>query len=295
MSDEKTIDTLIEDIGNLFHDPDHKVDPQNLELFGKNCMAALQESIEEATTARPATLRMSKVGTPDRKLWYEMNNNNTTPVAPEIDPALLTKFLYGHILEELVLFLCREAGHKVEGEQDECDIGGIKGHRDCKIDNVVVDVKSASKFAFEKFRTGKLFKDDPFGYIPQISGYVQADEEAEDYGAFLTINKESGELTLLKVEPIDMVDAEALVEHKKKVAVQDNVPVVKCYEPRPQYKDPKKDNGNKLLHWNCSYCKFKDNCWADANGGDGIRRFKYANKVEEFVEVKKVPKVEEIL
>lgn len=285
----KTIDTLIDDIHNIFHDPDHKVDPQNLEMFGENCKAALQESIEEATTARPATLRMSKIGTPDRKLWYEMNNPPSPSQQREIDPALLTKFLYGHILEELVLFLAREAGHDVKGEQDECDVGGVKGHRDCVIDNVVVDVKSASKFAFEKFRTGKLFRDDPFGYIPQISGYVQADPTTEDFGAFLAINKESGELTLLKVDPIDMVDSEALVEHKKQIITDEDIPKNKCYPTRPIG-----TSGNEAIHWNCGYCPFKDKCWADANGGQGIRRFKYANKIEELVVIKKVPMVEEL-
>jgi hypothetical protein len=290
----KTIDTLIEDMHNVFRDPTHKVDPKNLELFGKNCMEALQNSVEEASKPRANNLRMSKIGTPDRKLWYEMNSPAPT-TAPPVDPALMTKFLYGHILEELVLFFARESGHLVEGEQDECDIGGIKGHRDCKIDNVVVDVKSASNFGFKKFQNNGLFKDDPFGYIPQLSGYVQADEEAEDFGAFLAINKESGELTLLRVDPIDMVDAPQLVEHKKEVATAEEIPDTKCYQPRPQVKDPAKDNGNRLLHWNCGYCKFKDECWKDANGGDGIRRFKYANKVEEFVEVVKKPLVQEIV
>jgi hypothetical protein len=292
----KTIDTLIDDIHNIFHDPDHKVDPQNLQMFGENCKKALQESIEEATTARPATLRMSKIGTPDRKLWYEMNGQSPSSTKQrEIDPALLTKFLYGHILEELVLFFCREAGHDVRGEQDECDVGGVKGHRDCVIDNVVVDVKSASKFAFEKFRTNKLFRDDPFGYIPQISGYVQADPTTEDFGAFLAINKESGELTLLKVEPIDMVDSAALVEHKKDIIKQETLPKHKCYEPRPQNADPSKDNGNRLLPWNCGYCPFKEQCWSDANGGAGLRKFQYANnKIVEFTEVVKKPLVEEI-
>ncbi len=149
----KTIHTLIEDIHNLFHDPDHKVDPDNLERFGENCKKALQESIEEATTPRNPTLRMSKIGVPDRKLWYEMNQEIDPTALPEINPVLLTMFLYGHIVEELVLFLAREAGHNVEGEQDECEINGVLGHRDCKIDNVVVDVKRASGFSFNKFKS----------------------------------------------------------------------------------------------------------------------------------------------
>jgi hypothetical protein len=287
----KTLDTLIEDIHGIFHDPSHEVCPENLERFGENCKKALKESIEEATTQRPPTLRMSKIGTPDRKLWYEMNGATpaVTSGKKEIDPALLTKFLYGHILEELVLFLCREAGHTVEGEQDECIVNGVKGHRDAKIDGVVVDVKSASKFAFQKFKTGSLFKDDPFGYIPQISGYVQADPEAADYGAFLAINKETGDLALLKVDPIDMVDAESRISHIRDVVESPAPPVQKCYEPIPLGKA-----GNTGLAMNCVYCPFKHECWKDANGGRGLRAFQYSNKVEYLTHVAVPPRVPEL-
>jgi hypothetical protein len=282
----KDLKTLIEDIHNLFHDPSHKVDPKNLELFGENCKKALQESIEEATTVRNPTLRMSKIGVPDRKLWYEMNNPPDPNAPVELDPVLLTRFLYGHILEELVLFLCREAGHKVEGEQDECDVAGIKGHRDCKIDGVVVDVKSASGFAFNKFKMGTLFKDDPFGYIAQLSGYVQADEEAADYGAFLAINKENGELCLLKVDKIDMVNAVERVEHLKELIKEDKPPEEKCYQPQQHRNGPK---GNLEVHRNCSYCPFMRECWSDANDGKGIRTFGYAERDVHLVEIKKLP------
>lgn len=285
----KTIDTLIDDIHNLFHDPDHKVDPKNLEIFGENCKQALQNSIEEATTVRSPSLRMSKIGVPDRKIWFEFNNDEHPSQRAELDPSLLIKFLYGHILEELVLFLARESGHIVEGEQDEFVLEGIKGHRDCKIDNVVVDVKSASKFGFEKFRTGKLFKDDPFGYIAQISAYVQSDETAEDYGAFLAINKESGELALLKVDPIDMINAEQRVKDLKSLVNDQEPPKEKCYPTRPVG-----TSGNEAVHWNCTYCPFMQRCWKDANEGKGLRSFQYSNKVEHLCTVKVEPKVKEI-
>ena len=57
----------------------------------------------------------------------------------------------------------------------------------------MVDVKSASDFSFRKFSHRTLFKgDDPFGYIGQISAYMEALNFEE--GAFFAINKNSGEL-----------------------------------------------------------------------------------------------------
>ena len=130
---------------------------------------------------------MSSIGAGDRKLWYL---HNLPPESQEIlsGPTHI-KFLYGHLLEELLLLLVKEAGHTVEGEQDTLEIEGVQGHRDSVIDGVTVDVKTASKWGFKKFQEATLFTDDPFGYIAQISAYMEA---GKTDGAFLAINKESG-------------------------------------------------------------------------------------------------------
>src|SRR5690606_6702193 len=127
-------------------------------------------------------------GLPNRKLWYMMN----TDVKQVNKPSDYIKFLFGHILEHLVLLLVREAGHVVEDEQKKVELEGVEGTIDCKIDGVLVDVKSASNHGIKKFKNDTLTHDDPFGYLGQISGYTKAvgDEEA----AFLAINKENGEL-----------------------------------------------------------------------------------------------------
>jgi hypothetical protein len=234
------------------------------------------------------TLRMSRIGVPDRKLWYEMHPD-TSQEHVEIDPATQIKFLYGHLLEELVLFLCKEAEHDVSGEQDELIIDDIVGHRDCKIDNVTVDVKSASRFSFQKFSTGSLHKDDPFGYIAQLSGYVQADPTSEDYGAFLAINKESGELTLLVIDEIDMIDAEQRVQDVKSLITEPTPPSSKCYPVRPIGK-----SGNEAVSIACTFCPHMKECWSDANDGKGLRSFKYSTRIEHLTKVVVEPKVEEL-
>ena len=48
------------------------------------------------------TLRMSNIGKPSRQLWYDMNSKDVS--ARELESSTLIKFLYGHLLEVLVLF-----------------------------------------------------------------------------------------------------------------------------------------------------------------------------------------------
>lgn len=103
------------------------------------------------------TVRMSNVGKPARQLWFEKRDKDSKR---DIDAPTQLKFLYGHLLEEIVLMLVRMAGYTVTDEQKEVDIKGIKGHMDCKINGEVVDIKTASRFAFNKFQNNALADDD---------------------------------------------------------------------------------------------------------------------------------------
>ena len=102
------------------------------------------------------------------------------------------------------------AGHKVTDEQKEVKVGGILGHMDCKIDGEVVDIKSASGYAFQKFKNGTLAEDDVFGYMAQLAGYEQAEKSTG--GGFLAINKENGELALFKPEELDKPNITAKIK-----------------------------------------------------------------------------------
>ena len=104
-------------------------------------------------------LRMSNIGKPARQLWYEHRDNNNEN---KISPDTLIKFLYGHLLEEVLLLLVKLSGHEVTDEQKEVEVDGIVGHIDCKIDGEVIDVKTSSGRAFNKFTTGSLAENDPF-------------------------------------------------------------------------------------------------------------------------------------
>lgn len=296
----KSIDTLVDDIYGLFLNKDHKISNESVDRFAQSLAEVIKTRLEinngPDEIQNKSVLRLSKLGTKDRKLWFEARNKrlasegqgegfiDTTP-----EPQDFIKFLYGDIIEELLLFLVRESGHVVEGEQGEVEVNGIKGHRDCKIDGVTSDIKSTSSFSFKKFSEGRLFNDDPFGYIAQISSYCYADNSP--IGAFLAMNKESGELALLKVNPVDMLDPVKRAERVKEVVELPEPPAEKCYEPVPNG-----TKGNMVLHRNCGYCPFKDECWSkDANNGQGLRKFRYSDGIKYFTRVVETPRVEEVV
>lgn len=228
------------------------------------------------------TVRMSNVGKPERQLWFESKDDN---ISSTIDGPTQIKFLYGHLLEEIVLMLVEMAGHKVTDQQKEVKVEGVVGHMDCKINGEVVDVKTASRFAFNKFKNNRLAEDDPFGYLGQLSAYEAA--EGTDNGGFLVLNKESGELCMHTPDLVDKIDVKEKIS-KLIPALSVDTPPERCYDPVP---DGKK--GNMKLPKPCSWCKYKYTCHQDANDGQGLRTFKYSNGLSYLTEVVVEPKVEE--
>jgi hypothetical protein len=283
---KKTLDTLVQDIydklDTLTEGKSLNVSEETADAFGEAMKKALLHWSAEHPVDKP-TLRMSNVGKPNRQLWYDMKsenqkNNFTAPVQ--------IRFLYGHILEEVVLFLARLAGHEVTDEQKEISVSGIKGHMDCKIDGEVVDIKTASGFAFKKFKEGTLPDDDPFGYMAQIAGYEEA--EGTQHGGFLTLNKESGELALFRPQELDKPNIKQRIKTLKAQIKKDTPPEL-CYNPVPDGKA-----GNMKIARGCTWCRHKFVCHSDANDGEGLRVFKYSKKLEYLTNVVKLPRVKEV-
>ena len=163
----KTIHTLVDDIYRLIEtkEAEESLDVEaEIELFGENMKTLMRTEFGRKRTTDRRTLRLSNIGRDDRVLWNVVNGTEKE----EIKPATYIKFMYGHLIEEMLLFMTRMAGHEVSDEQRVCEVEGIKGHMDCKIDGLVVDVKSASAFGFKKFKDGTLAMDDAFGYVDQI-------------------------------------------------------------------------------------------------------------------------------
>ena len=126
---------------------------------------AIKDALRHWANPQPQdkfTVRMSNLGKPLRQLWFDSKKQAQ---AARIPASTFIKFLYGHLMEEIVLMLVRMAGYTVTDEQKEVELKGIKGHIDCKINGEIVDIKTASNFSFKKFADGTLHDNDPFGYL----------------------------------------------------------------------------------------------------------------------------------
>jgi hypothetical protein len=226
---------------------------------------------------------MSNLGKPDRRLWLEINH----PDAGEpLTASTYVKFLYGDILEELILFLAKEAGHTVEGEQDRVEINGVIGHRDAVIDGVLTDVKSASSYSFKTFRSGELADNDKFGYIDQINQYLFAAQEDpivrdKEVAAFFVIDKQNGFMCVDK-HTNNNKDYVQVVEAKRQMLAEKEIPPL-CYPAIPEGK-----SGNEKLGIECSYCPFKKVCYPN------LRTFRYSYGPVYLTKVVKEPKVPEV-
>ena len=271
------ISTLVQDIYDRVAS-NKRVSRENLEAFLEGVSAVLIQHLEEErNTSSEKRIRMSSIGKPDRKIWMELNGPK---VERSYQPSTLIKFLYGSIIEELVLFLAKEAGHSIQEPQKQLELEGIKGHIDCKIDGEIVDVKSASDFAFRKFKTGSIEYDDPFGYIAQVSAYAEA--EGKDVGYLLAMNKVSGELALLELDDMTLINATSRIQDVKNIVSSSSMPDF-CYSPEPDGKA-----GNMKLARDCVYCPYKWTCFPD------MRVFRYQDGVKYLTTVEREPKVPEI-
>ena len=253
-----------------------------IDQFGED----MKEVLRHWSTPSPRateTLRMSNIGRPNRQLWFDMK---TEAQAQPMPPATFIKFLYGHMLEEVILLLVKLAGHKVSDEQKEVKVKGVQGHMDCVIDGEVIDIKTASGFAFKKFKDGTLREDDTFGYLAQLAGYEAG--HGTSGGGFLAMNKESGELALYLPEELDKPNIETKISKVKK-SLKDDTPPELCYQPIPDGV-----SGNMKLPRGCMYCRHKIECHKDSNNGKGLRVFQYAKGLSYLTRVVKQPKVQEI-
>ena len=283
----KKLDTLVEDIYDklsvLSDGESLNIDDKTIDAFGES----MKEVLSQWSNPRPrdsGTLRMSNIGKPMRQLWYDMRSESKT--TERIKPSVFIKFLYGHLLEEVLLMLIKIAGHEVTDEQKEVSVSGIKGHMDCVIDGEVVDIKTASSFAFKKFYNKTLAEDDMFGYLPQLAGYEAA--TGTNKGGFLAMNKESGEITLYRPDSFDKPDIKKKIKTVKKLIKIDTPPAL-CYNTVIDGAA-----GNMSIARGCTWCRHKFECHADSNEGKGLRVFKYSNRYSYLTRVVKEPKVLEV-
>lgn len=280
----KTIETLIDDIYGLFDDPEtFNPTEEQIENFGNRLATHIKNRVAEQRVPKNGTgLRGSALGVScDRKSWYE--NHAEDYEAEPLPASKRLSFLYGDIIEEMLLFLAETSGHSVAGAQDTIEVDGIVGHRDCIIDGVTIDVKSASTFSMRKFRDHDLVKTDPFGYLHQLSFYMEGSKGDpalmdETRGGFLVMDKQHGNLVLDMYSVKELPEIRERISHKKEVVSQDNPPA------RGFSQEPDGVSGNQKLGLTCSYCAFKETCWP------GLRTFLYSNGPRFLTVVAKRPR-----
>ena len=278
------IDTLVEDIYRVVSEGIDVTEDQAIK-FGKTLGDLISQRLRDrkAGLERKFTLRMSNIGKGARQLWYDKNFGKEE----QLEPNTLIKFMFGDIIEQLVLFLAELSGHEVTELQSEVTLDGIKGHIDADIDGVTIDVKSASTYSFKKFANGTLADNDSFGYIEQIAGYAKA---RDTDGGFIAVDKQNGHIAYLPFakKELSVFKVDDRIEYIKKVIDAPEVPE-RCYPDEEMGK-----SGNRKIGVVCSYCPHKDRCWSDANGGLGLRKFIYSSGPVWLTHVTSEPKVFEV-
>lgn len=275
------LDSLIEDIDKLFdQSKPREVSEEHLEIFARNMKDILRDRLSHnEQEKRP--IRFSGLGKPPRQVWYDANPDGTEE---KLSPTTLRKFLLGDIIEQFLLFLVREAGHSVDCEQAKVELDGVTGSIDCFIDDVLVDVKSASPFGFKKFEDGSILEgNDSFHYIEQLAGYANVLTPNKP-AAWLAMDKVSGDICIryLPVDIINQHKPEDKIESLKNV-LERSVPPERCYQ---DVEDGK--SGNRKLGTACGYCSHKRRCWPE------IRTFLYSSGPRFFTKVVKEPNVFEV-
>jgi len=270
---------VVQDILDMMSNPP-KVTQEWADELGNGISNMLMNRLND--TEPRYKLRLSALGQGDRKLWYGVRPD--TP-KEELSPETRIKFLYGDIIELVYFALIKLAGHKVTGEQDEVELEGIKGHIDGYVDGVLIDVKSASSFSFNKFKDETVQMSDPFGYYAQMGAYAEATNSP--VGGWFVMDKQLGKLCFSRALESYVPNMRQRAIDVKQMVEQQCEPE-RCAEPVPDGK-----SGNMKLATICSYCDFKKHCYRDANDGQGLRTFIYSNGPRFLTSVTKLPKVSE--
>ena len=275
-----SIYTLETDIRNLLTTKNWFTKSLQKEL-GEAVSSRIKAQYEEVKTP---LLRLSKMGPQCPKaLWHSIH---TPELAEPLGHWVQNKFTIGNFWEAYGLILCKAAGHKVEGEQDELVLDGIKGHRDAVVDGCVLDFKSCSSRQYQKFKLKTLANDDPFGYLDQLDGYVVASMAdslvtVKDRGFFFAIDKQMGHMNVYE----HIVRTGSIIERIKeyKSVVERNDPP-QCTCETTSFGA----SGNIKLDIRASYSPFKWTCFPN------LRCFLYEAGPIYLTKIMRKPDVREV-
>lgn len=274
-----SIHTIVPDIYKIVGSKDGWFDATLAEGFSRELGLKLVE--KTLPRNKVPTLRLSQMGPICQKqLWHSIH----TPELAEAIPAYTRiKFLYGEILESLIIAMAKASGHEVTGEQDAVHVDGITGHRDCVIDGCVVDVKSAASRPFQVIKAGGM-EQDPFlcAYLDQLDGYLVGSSNdplvtVKDKGYVLAIDKTLGHLVLHE-HTLRETHIRKRIEAYKGIVAREVAPLCTCTTV------PEGLSGNIRLDTKASYSSYKHVCFP------GLRTFFYAKGLVHLTKVVREPR-----
>ena len=213
----------------------------------------------------PFSMRMSNIGRPYCQLWYEKNKPE---LAEPLPSTFVMNMLIGDIVEAAFKGILKSAGVDfADGHKCSAKFGKhtIEGTHDIVIDGKVDDIKSASPWSYNnKFVDyDTLASHDSFGYVGQLVGYSKA--LGIPAGGWWVVNKANGEFKY--------VPADGLKDRNTRIAYEDEVQekadnleannFYRCFEDEPETFRGK-ETGNRVLNSECSWCRYKQDCYPDA-------------------------------
>lgn len=282
----KNINTLIKDVYDVCGN-ENPFEHDAAARYSSQMGAALLERLTRAEEG--PRLRLSQMGEQcPRSLWASIHSPG---LREKLTGQTRFKFLYGDVIELLALALAKTAGHSVKGEQDECELLGVRGHRDCVLDGFIVDVKSVNSLSFNRIAS-KQVASDPFlrVYLDQLDSYAVASIDDplvinNDIAYIWAIDKVIGRMTLYehRVRP-DRI-RQRIIDNKAIVA-SDEPPRCTCGTMRHG------ESGNIRLDTKASYNPYKRFCFPH------LRTFYYKDgkdgKLIDLVKIVKEPSVPEL-
>jgi hypothetical protein len=282
---------LIEDIYALLAKPnrDMEFDPEKDLELGLRLVQHIRDEVKDPDRSDrdPNTVYVTNITSNcPRRRWYEFHHVEKGIKKEKIQGQNRFKFVYGDVIEELVLHFAELAGHTVTRRQERLTVPmavnaknyTLAGRIDAIIDDVLVDVKSMEGYTFDKFAKGEY--DDKWGYGNQLYVYETMLKEQVKERMILGINKLNGRMHIahLPHDPSFHVGQ----------AIKDAV------HPKPTFADRQvtTTNGVKSLDTLCAYCPFKVDCYKELGG---LQVYAYASGPR-FVlkDGAKPPKVPEI-
>jgi hypothetical protein len=263
--------TFLEEVKSLLVESQRrpiKIPDEIQKEFAKDCLSAVQKQFTDKRESE-FRIRMSNIGRPLCQLQMEKKYATDSTVGYADNYNTKLRNLYGDIIEAVVVMLLRVVKANIQGVQGKVKLKtkyfDIKGTYDIIIDDKVYDIKSASSFSFRnKFGQGfqSIANDDVFGYLPQ--GYLYAQSLKKNFGGWIVINKETGEMLITEPPQEDSkFKREALKRANTNIkALMKDEPFERQFELKNE-KFGRNETGNKVLGTVCSYCQYKHKCWGD--------------------------------